>query len=128
MISQEQYERNEANRFYAALQGVQDAPIADRRAAQKAFREAMASDPELIAERVGWLLAGNYGYGSYKEALRAVQSPRLDKVEWLLTRTAALEWRCPIGMALEAYRTLTKTQKAVLVKLVEREIDLGSVE
>lgn len=121
MNSQEQYERNEANRFYAALQGVQDAPIADRRAAQKAFREAMISHPELVTERVGWLLAGNYGYGSYKAARRILGS-RLIREEWLLTRTAALEWRCPVVMALKVYRALTKAQRTTLEKLICQQI------
>lgn len=59
----EEYERRALGEAQGKLNAVRRAPLADRKEAQEAFYATMRDDPELVAERLGWLLGGSYGYG-----------------------------------------------------------------
>lgn len=109
MQSQAEYERTEQRKLARDLQEVETAPLAERREARANFAEYLLQHPEIIAERVGWLLAGTYGYGSYREAGRIARADgRTNKVAQLVLLTAALEWKCPNGFAFEAWKNPAK--------------------
>jgi len=59
------YEQRERDILRADLARVDNEPLADRQAAREDWRKACAETPELVAERVSWLLDGCYGKGSY---------------------------------------------------------------
>lgn len=109
MQSQAEYEQTEQRRLWKDLQEVEKAPLAERREARADFANALLQYPEIIAERVGWLLNGSYGFGSYREAGRIVrEGGRTNKVAQLVLLTAALEWKCPNGFAIEAWKNPAK--------------------
>ena len=129
MPSQQEYEAREAQEFHKQLNEVEKAPLAERKEAAQAFYEAMAHDPAVVGERVGWLIAGNYGYGSMKAAERILaMSKRANKAASLTHAVAALEWRCPIRFAMQAWKKLTPDQKRKLDSFVKAEISSAASE
>ena len=116
------YEAREHALFLKQLQEVDKADLLDRKAATASFANAMAVAPTLVAERVGWLLNGSYGKGSYDAAQRVLHSPRMNRVAWLGSMVGALEWQSPQRATAAAWNKLTAAQKAALHKAIEREI------
>ena len=112
--SQAEYEQQERHRMYVEEQRINQAPLGDRKAARDAFQEAMAEDPATVAERISWLLDGNYGSGQMVMAKEAVAAKRMNR-EALLTQMAGVfEWQCPRDMSLAAWTKLTPAQKKAL--------------
>lgn len=119
-----QHEINEITRYLREVAEIEKAPMHERKEAAAEFYEAMAHDPALVAERVGWLLDGNYGQGSYLKAHQVMaQSKRANKIASLTQMTAVMEWRCPFRMAAAAWKKLTPAQKAALDRAVQTAMD-----
>jgi hypothetical protein len=126
--SQAEYESRMFREAAAREREVDRAPLSDRREAQREFLSAMATDPAVVAERIGWLVDGNYGYGEMQLARRVVANPRMNRESALTQLVAVYEWQCPRRMAVEAWKKLTRPQKeelseavAVVVAEAERE-------
>lgn len=120
--SQAEYERRELADASQRIHEVERAPLADRKEAAAEFLAAMRDDPELVAERVGWLLDGNYGYGQMLMAKRVLKSPRMNRSAALTHMVAAFEWQTPNAMARDGWKKLTKAQQAALEKAVQATI------
>ena len=120
--SQADYERRELDEANRKLREVEKAPLADRKEAADEFFEAMRDDPALVAERLRWLLDGNYGYGSMLMAKRILKSPRMNRSAALTHMIAAFEWSAPGPLVMAAWKKLTKGQQAALEKVVQAEI------
>jgi hypothetical protein len=120
--SDEEYERRERREAQQKLNEVEKAPLAERKEAAAEFLVAMRDHPELVAERVGWLLNGSYGYGSMKMAKQVLGSPRMNRSAALTHMIAAFEWSTPNAMAIAGWKKLTKSQQAALEKAVQTEI------
>ena len=118
MDSQAEYENRSLREAAAHEQEVEKAPLSDRKEAQKEFGEAL-KDPALIAERIGWLIDGNYGYGEMLNAKRIIASPRMNREAALVHLVAVFEWRCPGRMSIEAWKRLTVAEKKMLSKAVQ---------
>lgn len=117
-----EYEQREAMEFYRQLQSVEKSPLAHRKEAAKEFGEALR-DPSLIGERIGWLFAGNYGYGGMKKAQQVLKmTARANKVAILTQMIAAVEWMCPARAAVAEWKKLTPAEKTALDKAVKAEI------
>lgn len=117
-----QYDANELTMARRDEERINAEPLADRKECQAAFLNAMATDPALIAERIGWLIDGNYGYGPMLLAKRIVTSPRMNRVAGLSQLICVFEWRCPRTMGMAAWKMLTKSQKADLETAIETVI------
>jgi hypothetical protein len=117
ILSQAAYARRELQEVDQRLREVERAPLADRKEAAAAFLAAMRDDPEIVAERIGWLLNGTYGYGQMQKAKRVLASPRMNRSAALTHMVAAYEWQTP-----NAWKKLTKGQQAVLEKAVQGAI------
>lgn len=126
--SQQEYEANEARMFHRDLAEIERTPLNERKEAAAEFAEALRERPERVAERVGWLLGGNYGFGSYKAARDVLKRPRANRAAWLVQTIASLEWRCPQRAAAKAWTGLTPTQKKALAEHVNREIRAAEQE
>jgi hypothetical protein len=127
--SQGEYERNELAEANRRLAEVERAPLVDRKEAAAKFLAAMRDHPGLVAERIGWLLDGNYGYGSMLMAKRVLGSPRMNRSAALTHMIAAFEWSTPSAMARAGWNKLTKGQQAALEKAVQAAIrDAESAE
>ena len=120
--SQSEYEQREFNEANQKLREVETAPLAERKANATDFLAAMRDHPEIVAERVGWLLAGNYGFGSMQMAKRVLGSPRMNRSAALTHMVAAFEWSTPSAMAAAGWKKLTKGQQAALEKAVQKTI------
>ena len=119
MASPSEYERRERQEAQQRLTEVERAPLADRKEAAAEFLAAMRDDPELVAERVGWLLNGSYGYGQQLRAKQILGSPRMNRSAALTHLTAAYEWSTPSALAMAAWKKLTKAQQVALEKAVQ---------
>jgi len=102
-----QREKADANRRMADLSAL---PLAERQANRAEFARDL-KDPELIAERVGWLLAGNYGLGAMLIAQDIESRPRMNRIAALSQTIAAFEWCCTGVFARQAYLGLDKAEQ-----------------
>ena len=118
--TQREYEAQQARLLGAQLHAVDTAPLAERREAREAYREAMAETHAIIGERVEWLIEGCYGYGACDAAARILAAKRGNKVAQLGALVAALEWRCPAKFANQAWNTLTPKQQAAVTRAIVR--------
>ena len=120
--SQAEYERRELADAHKKLDEVKRAPLADRKEAAGEFLEAMRKDPEIVGERIGWLLAGNYGYGSMLLAKRVLGSPRSNRSAALTQMVGAFEWQSPEDMTRAVWKKLSASEKARLESVVQATI------
>lgn len=118
----EAYEAREFHSFMKDVKSVDKLPLAERKENARIFEQTLHKDPELIAERIGWLLNGSYGYGSYQEAQKVARSPRMNQGAWLVQTVAALEWQVPPKMTIAAWHTLSAAQRTKLDRLIKKEI------
>ena len=120
--SHAEYERHERRDAQRRLDEVEKAPLAERKESAANFFDAMRDHPELVAERVGWLLDGSYGYGQKLMARAVLGSPRMNRSAALTQMIAAFEWSSPSAMTRAAWKKLTKGQQAALEKAVQATI------
>lgn len=120
--SQGEYERREMQEAQAKLAEVRKAPLAERKEAVQDFFEAMRDNPQIVAERVGWLLDGNYGYGSMLLAKRVLGSRNMNRAAALTQMIGAFEWQSPEEMSRGAWKKLTASQQAALDRAVQKAI------
>ena len=120
--TQAQYETNELAMVRRDEEGINAAPLLERKENQERFLDAMTIDPALVAERIGWLIDGSYGYGPMLLAKRIMASPRMNRVAGLSQLVCVFEWRCPRAMGIAAWKKLTKSQKADLETAIETVI------
>lgn len=120
--SEAEYLRRERASFINDLQKVEKAPLTERKEDTASFAEALKTDPELVVERIGWLLNGSYGKGSYDAANEVIRRPRGNHGAWLVQVIGALEWRAPQKGVVAAWKKLTAREQAHLKKLIDKEI------
>jgi hypothetical protein len=126
--SQVEYERRELADAHKKLDEVKRAPLADRKEAQREFLEAMRAHPDLVGERIGWLLDGNYGYGPMLLAKRVLGSPRMNRSAALTQMVGALEWQSPEDMTRAVWKKLSASEKARLESVVQAILSAQSEE
>ena len=117
------YDLNERIRFNKQLTEVERAPLAERKEAAAAWLESLTTSPEWVAEKIGWLLDGSYGYGAYQAARDVITHKRMNRRAWLGQTIAALEWQCPNNYARAAWNKLSSEQQAALNAMIDREIE-----
>src|SRR6185369_2554225 len=118
-----EYEQNEARLLAAQIREVELAPLADRRDARNGWHEAIKTFPDLVAERVSWIINGSYGYGACIAAKRIVDSPRMNQADALSQLVAALEWNCPSAFAREAFLSLSNAEQKRINDAIKAEIE-----
>lgn len=117
------YETREIQRYLAEVARIRKAPLAERKENAAAFLNALATDPALVAERVGWLLSGNYGQGAALKAHQVAASPRMNRPAALSLMTGELEWHAPEDLVRRGTRKLPPGALERASKLVQKEID-----
>lgn len=116
------YERRELAEAHGQLNNLLRAPLSDRKEAQNSFFETMRDNPELVAERIGWLLNGTYGYGQMKIAKQVLASPRMNRAATLTQLIGAFEWMCPENMSRAAWKKLTPGEQSRLDGAVQEAL------
>lgn len=122
-----EYERRERQEAQQQIAEIRRQPLSDRKEAQESFLEALR-DPALVAERLGWLLNGSYGYGAKMMAQQVLKSPRMNRSAALTQMVGAFEWRVPDDMARTAWKKLTAGEKAALERAVQAAIKHAETE
>jgi hypothetical protein len=115
------YEQRELEEARRNEREVDSAPLAERKAAQAEFVDALKHSPSIIAERVGWLLEGQYGMGAMLQA-HAITS-RMNRPATYTQMIAVLDHNCPRRLAVDAWKKLTKPEQKKLQQLIEAEIE-----
>ena len=128
MTTDTAYDKREIQSHYVNIDATESAPLWDRQAARDEWLHDMRTDPQLIADRIGWLLGGNYGYGSYLISRQIADNKRLNREAALSQMIAALEWRCPARFAARAWNKLTPDQQQELSKRIQTELDDYEIE
>ena len=119
MPSNTEYELREAQEYQKQIRETEKAPLSERNEAASEFLDALRN-PTLVAERIDWIIEGNYGYGAMQAAKRVLgQSARANKIAQLSQMVAALEWRCPPRAAVAAWKKLSAQDKKYLEKEIE---------
>lgn len=126
--SQADYERRERSEAQQRLAEIRRQPLSDRKEAQAKFLEAMRDDPELVAERLGWLLGGSYGYGAKLMAKQVLGSPRMNRSAALTQMVGAFEWMAPEDTVRAAWKKLSASEKAALERAVQGAITSAEIE
>lgn len=119
---QAEYERRELASAHRKLDDLRRAPLADRKEAQAEFLAAMRDNPEIVGERIGWLLGGNYGYGEMLLAKRVLGNPRLNRSAALTQMIGAYEWQVPEEMSRAAWKKLSSSEQTRLESVVQEAI------
>ena len=120
--SQAEYERRELEDANRKLAELRRAPLSERKEAQAEFLKVMRDNPDLVAERIGWLLDGNYGYGPMRLAKRVLGAPRMNRSAALTQMIGAFEWMAPEDMVRAAWKKLSAGEKAALEREVQDAI------
>jgi hypothetical protein len=122
METQREYETRELRSLAAQLAACVNAPLADRKEAQAEWRKALVEAPDMIAERVGWLIEGCYGFGAYLRAQESLKS-RGNRPAQLALLLAPLDFQCPQAMARAAFASITEEQQERVTALIALEIE-----
>lgn len=117
------YEANEAAIFMRDRNRASEGTKEEIKAASVEFADAMANNPALVAERIGWLLNGSYGRGSYDAACNVAKNARMNREAWLVQVIGALEWMAREVDTRKAFNAMTDAQKLALNNAVRAEID-----
>lgn len=117
-MSQAEYERRELASALRKIEEVRRAPLADRKEAAAEFFEVMRDRPEIIGERIGWLLDGNYGFGEMLLARQVIERPRMNREAQLNQLIGVFEWMSPPDRTIAAWKKLTVSEKSMLDKII----------
>ena len=121
--TQAEYESRERALFHKQLTGVK----ADTES-RAAFERALREDPALVVDRIGWILNGSYGYGSYVCALEVARNKRMNRPAWFTNTIAALEWGCDARNVAKIWHGMTPESQEKFNELVMAEIDAALSE
>lgn len=109
--TREQYEAREAAIFREQLSNCTPQGA-------KEFSELMATNPVLIAERIGWMLSGAYGHGACKASHDVLESVRMNRQAWMVQTIGAIEWKANADRVRMAWNKMTSEQQSKLNDLV----------
>ena len=116
------YEERELMLFRKQMEETEKLPLAERKANAVEWYNDLLNDHMTVAQRVGWLLNGSYGKGSFDSACRVISSPRMNQVAWCAITIANLEWRCPAKFAIQAWKKLPVEKRYLVNEAIRQEI------
>lgn len=118
-----QYVMREIANATRRIEELQRAPLSERKEAAAEWLDVMKKNPEIVGERVTWLLDGAYGRGEYEKAMQIYEAPRMNRVAALSHLIAAYEWQTPPREAVAAWKKLTASEKQALEKAIQKAIN-----
>jgi hypothetical protein len=127
MESDAQYHNAELVLLASQVAKVASQPLADRKAAEDDCYQVM-QNPAIVAERIGWCLDGNYGYGAMVQMRRIAFARRGNRPAQAMQLIAALEWACPQGHCIKAWKRLTREEREALDYSIKIEMDRFKAE
>lgn len=115
-------EQRESALFRSEVTRAEKLSLAERKENLAEFARDVKTDPELLAERVSWLLNGSYGHGAYVKAHEVIRNKKLNREAWLVQTVSALEWGVPQRMIAGWWNSLSPSQQTKINILVRKEI------
>lgn len=125
MMTDQEYETQEARRHKRFLDRVES----DTLAARKDGREAWATlltGPEELDQRALWLFDGSYGWGAKRHAER-ITTEGGNTVAKLGQLIAAVESRCPSAMARAAWVELDPVNRGIADSILAHAISRATL-
>lgn len=119
--TEKQYHELEQNKLDKHISWIYSFPQYDKLQNRDILMDLCRSNPDLIAERINWLLLGTYGYAEQYRALNMLKQKRSHIPLFLFI--ALLEWHCPDYYARKAYKLLTKMEKMRLDNILQKSIE-----
>jgi len=116
------YHYNEIKRTHSRIADLSAEPLHIRQERRAEFARDMADSPELVAERVEWLIDGSYGYGAYQLADQIRGNKRMNRVAALSQLVGSVEWGCSSLEARKAFLSLSRGQQAKINTTIEKVI------
>jgi hypothetical protein len=118
------YEQREFDEAWKKWREIERGPLQDRQEGRAKWKKSMIEHPEIVAERVGWMLNGHWGHGVMLLMRRAVTNAKSDmaKVSRAAQIAAAFEWTTSGAFARQAWGELTKVQQKKVNRLVLDQI------
>ena len=120
--SQREYEEREYKEFKRQLLSTLELSKKDKLEARAELLEALRNDPKLVAQRINWMIDGNYGYGAYRQAWSLIDRPRANRAAWMVQTIGALEWQVYPNDVVTLWKQLTPSQKQRLEEEVKKVI------
>jgi hypothetical protein len=127
MLSDTEYKRIEGSRFFRQIEEIEKSPLNDRIEGYNNLLEYCQLYPNIIAERIQWLLNGSYGKGSYDRAWYIIHNTK-NPIPELFHIISHLEWMTSSYYASKAYKKLTQAEKDKLNTLINAEIEYMNAE
>lgn len=126
LTTKEQYERTERMLFNQRIQEVESAPINQDDVTELyeamtilEIRDCMDEIRCPLQDRISWLIAGNYGKGSYDATMDVIRRPRMNREAWIMQTIGALEYHVKSSQVRELWHKLTDTQKFNLNRMIQ---------
>jgi len=104
VVSDRGYESRELSLSVNEEMRIETAPLAERKEGQANFLDAMQTRPDIVGQRISWLIEGSYGYGAMLRAQQILASPRMNQVAALSLMIAVYEWRTSRVFAVAAWK------------------------
>lgn len=112
------YEQREMMKYHKLQGDLSGLPLWERLENRRIMAEAMATNPERIADDVDNVLRGNYGCGAYLVALECMSNKRMNRVALLSQIVGAVAWECSRVQSRKAWLSLTKDQQKRIDQLI----------
>lgn len=109
--------------FNRDVRRIESATLEDRKEGFSEWLDALQNDPDIVIERIEWLIDGNYGFGSYELAREVIGNKRMNRSAWLGQTIAALEWQCPNDYARKAWNKLTAEQQENITSRINAVVE-----
>jgi len=102
---------------------IERASKADKLEAAAEFEKSLTEHPWIIAERIGWLLTGCYGWAEAEAANRVLTlSKKANKKAMLFQMIGRLEWSCPVYYINKAWKEISAEAQVAIKELIDQEI------
>jgi len=108
-----QYHDNEMKLVYRQIERCATAPLSDRKESENDAFELMCN-PGIVAEHLGWVLDGSYGYGAMVLMRNVANAKRGNRAARAVQLLASLDCQCPQSHCVKAWKRLSREQREAL--------------
>lgn len=116
------YAQNEKNTTQRKLSHLASEPLHIRQANRKEYAKDL-HDTRLVAQRIEWMLDGNYGFGAYLICQDIMKNYRMNRIAALSQMIGGLEWQCSALEARKAYLSLDAAAQDRINAAIQAVID-----
>lgn len=107
------YEQNERRILAYKLAAIDQQSLSDRKAARSYVHDGML-DAAHIANRINWVLNGDYGYSEMLSMKRIKEATRGNRAAQAVQLYCALEYGCPAKFVIGAWKLLSVEKQTAL--------------